>query len=296
MSVRDFLLLCLICLVWGLNLVATRWVVAAVPPFAYACARFAAIALVLSPFLLPRPRQILRVACVGLCVGGLNFAFLFLALKNGTASSVAIAGQLGLPFTTVLSMAFLGEAVRWRRALGMALAFAGVVLIAYDPATFGISVGVAFAVLAALVGSIGGIVMKQMEPIGPFHLQAWVAMVSWPVLLPLTALTETGQVAAMSAGGLGFAGALAFSVFAVSIFGHGMFYEIVKKYEVTLVSPLTLMTPVWAVIFGVVLLHEPLTLRLAAGAALALSGVGIIAARPNAALRKLTATWREWTA
>ena len=295
MSLRDFLLLSLICLVWGLNLVATRWVVEDVPPFAYAFLRFAAIAVVLAPFLFPAPRNLGYVALVGLCIGGLNFAFLFLALKHGTASSVAIAGQLGLPFSTILSMAFLGETVGWRRGLGMGLAFAGVVLIAYDPSTFGLSLGVALAVLAALVGSVGGIIMKRMEPIGPFKLQAWVAMVSWPILLPLTMTMETGQVAAMQAGGWGFLAALAFSVFAVSIFGHGMFYEIVKKYEVTLVSPLTLMTPVWAVVFGVLLLNETLTPQLAGGAALALTGVGMIAARPNAALRKLAAMFREWT-
>ncbi|MBU6371299.1 MAG: DMT family transporter [Alphaproteobacteria bacterium] len=295
MRLSDFLLLSLICLVWGLNLVATRWVVADVPPLAYAFLRFALIAVVLAPFLFPAPRNLGLVALVGLCIGGLNFAFLFIALKNGTASSVAIAGQLGLPFSTILSMAFLGETVGWRRGLGMGLAFAGVVLIAYDPNTFGLSLGVAFAVLAALVGSVGGIIMKRMEPIGPFQLQAWVAMVSWPILLPLTLATETGQIAAVQAGGWGFLAALAFSVFAVSIFGHGMFYEIVKKYEVTLVSPLTLMTPVWAVVFGVLLLHETLTPQLAGGAALALTGVGMIAARPNAALRKLSALFREWT-
>jgi O-acetylserine/cysteine efflux transporter len=219
-----------------------------------------------------------------------------LALKLGTASSVAIAGQLGLPFSTILSMMFLGETVRWRRGLGMGMAFAGVVVIAYDPKTFALSAGVALAVLAALVGSIGGIIMKRMEPIGPFKLQAWVAMVSWPLLAPLSLATETNQIASMLAGGWGFLGALAFSVFAVSIFGHGMFYEIVKKYDVTLVSPLTLMTPVWAVVFGVVLLNEQLTPQLALGAALALTGVGIIAARPNAALRKITALFRDWTA
>lgn len=295
MRLSDFLLLSLICLVWGLNLVATRWVVADVPPLAYAFLRFALIAVVLAPFLFPAPRNLGLVALVGLCIGGLNFAFLFIALKNGTASSVAIAGQLGLPFSTILSMAFLGETVGWRRGLGMGLAFAGVVLIAYDPDTFGLSLGVAFAVLAALVGSVGGIIMKRMEPIGPFQLQAWVAMVSWPILLPLTLATETGQIEAVQAGGWGFLAALAFSVFAVSIFGHGMFYEIVKKYEVTLVSPLTLMTPVWAVVFGVLLLHETLTPQLAGGAALALTGVGMIAARPNAALRKLSALFREWT-
>jgi O-acetylserine/cysteine efflux transporter len=218
-----------------------------------------------------------------------------MALQAGSASAVAIAGQLGLPITTILSMILLGEQVRWRRALGMALAFVGVCIIAYDPTTFAISLGVILAVISAAAGSIGGVVMKQMQPIPVFKLQAWVAMVSWPLVLPLTLALEEGQVRAMIDFGWAFWAATAFSVFLVSIFGHGMFYDLVKRYDVTLLSPLTLMTPLWAVIFGVTLLGEPLTPQLIAGGALALFGVGMIAARPNLMFRDAAAVWRRWT-
>lgn len=294
MPARDFALLCLICLVWGLNLVVSRFVVVDVPPLFYAAMRFALLAAVLLPWLLPVPRQWRLVTIVGLCIGGLHFTLLFLALEAGTASSVAIAGQLGLPFTTSLSMLFLGEQVRWRRGLGMALAFFGVAIISVDPAELDLSVGVALGALAALVGSIGGVVMKRMEPIGSYQLQAWVAVVSLPLLAPATLFTEAGQLEAVARMGWPFWAALAFSVFAVSIFGHGMFYWLVKRHEVTLLSPLTLMTPIWAVIFAVLLLGEPLTAQLLVGGAIALTGVGIVAARPNFALREAGALWRRW--
>ena len=47
MNFRDFLLLFGVCLVWGLNIVLTRWVVAdmQVPPLFFAAVRFAGVAL-----------------------------------------------------------------------------------------------------------------------------------------------------------------------------------------------------------------------------------------------------------
>ncbi|MBP8242271.1 MAG: DMT family transporter, partial [Thermoflexales bacterium] len=73
----------------------------------------------------------------------------------------------------------------------------------------------------------------------------------------------------------------AFAVLAVSIFGHGTFYRMIKKYDVTLISPLTLMTPIWGVVLGITLLGEPLTAKLVIGAVVALAGVGVIMVRPN---------------
>lgn len=294
MTLRDFLLLTLICFVWGVNIVITRYVVMDVPPLFYAALRFGLIALVLLPVLWPAPRQWGHVLVAAMGVGALNFVFLFAALATGTASSVAVALQLGLPFTTILSMLFLNEQVGWRRGLGMAFAFIGVVVLAYDPEGFGLTLGVVFAALAALAGSIGGIVMKRMDEVATFKLQAWVAMASWPVIAPLTLLFEDNQWSAAVTMGWPFWSALLFSVFCVSIFGHAMFYTLLRRYEATLISPLTLMTPVFAMVLGVTVLQEPLTEQLVLGAGLALFGVGIIAVRPNARLPDIGAFLKRW--
>ena len=91
-----------------------------------------------------------------------------------------------------------------------------------------------------------------------------------------------------------FWGALAFSVLCVSIFGHGLFYRLLRRYEATLIAPLTLMTPVWAMVLGVLVLSEPFTAQLALGAGLALFGVGLVAVRPNARLPDVGAIWKRW--
>ena len=48
-----------------------------------------------------------------------------------------------------------------------------------------------------------------------------------------------------------------------------------------MLSPLTLMTPIWGVILSIVILTEPLTMKLVVGAMISLGGVLVIAIRPN---------------
>ncbi len=286
MTFRDFSLLFAICFVWGLNIVVTRWVVAdmAVPPIFFAAVRFLSIGLVLIPFLRPRPGDLRTLFLIAMCIGAVHFALLFVGLANAEASAAAVTGQLGVPFSTLMSMAFLGETIGWRRGLGIMLAFAGVLLIAVDPDSFNVSVGLLYIVASAVVGSAGGILMKRMAPISAFQMQAWIGLFSFGPLFAVSALVETGQTAAYAAGGVPVWLATAFAVLGVSIFGHGGFYSLIKKYDVSLLSPLTLMTPVWGVILSVIILNEPLTLRLVVGAAISLGGVFVIAVRQNAKL------------
>jgi O-acetylserine/cysteine efflux transporter len=286
MSLRDFGLLFLVCFVWGVNLVMTRWVVADfhVPPLFFAAVRFLGVAVVLIPFLRPVPKNLVTLFIIAMLIGCLNFALLFVGLANADVSAAAVTGQLGVPMSTIMSMIFLGERIRWRRGLGIALAFAGVVVIAFDPNSFSLSYGLFLIFCAAVLGSAGGIVMKRMPPMGAFNLQAWVGLFSFAPLFAISALLETGQVSAYFAGGWPVWLASAFAVLGVSVFAHSAFYTLVKRYEVSMLSPLTLMTPLWGVLFGVKLLHEPFTWKLVIGGAVSLAGVFLIAIRPNTML------------
>lgn len=283
MAIRDFLLLCAVCLVWGLNLVVTRWAVAdmAIPPIFFAALRFLGVAVCLVPFLFPRPPNLRTLFLVSIMIGSVHFALLFIGLQHAEASAVAVTGQLGVPISTLMSMLFLGEVIRWRRALGIFLAFIGVIIIAFDPGSFSVSYGLLYIIGSAFVGSAGGIIMKSMPKISALRMQAWVGAFSFAPLFALSFVMETSQLDAYIHGGWMVWAASAFAILGVSVFGHSAFYTLIKKYDVSLLSPLTLMTPIWGVIFGIVLLQEPLTLRLILGAIVSLSGVLVIALRPN---------------
>jgi O-acetylserine/cysteine efflux transporter len=284
MKLSDLLLLLACCVMWGVNLPLTRWAVQDVPPIFYAGMRFLLLGLCLFPFLRPFPKQFGLVFMVAMCIGGLHFALLFLGLKAAPAGAVAIVGQIGLPIVTVMSVIFLQEKVRWRRILGMSLAFVGVIVIIYRPGTFTLELGLIFVVISAFVGAAGTIIMKRMEPMGALNLQAWVGLLSFIPLFLLSAATETNQVRAFIDGGVLIWAALAFSVVAVSVFGHSVYYRLLKSYDVTLLAPLTLLTPVIAVLIGIFALHEAVSPNLLIGGGLTLAGVFLVAVRENKSL------------
>ncbi len=286
MGFRDFSLLFAVCFVWGLNIVVTRWAVfdASVPPIFFAAVRFLGVAALLVPFLRPVPKDIRMLFLISFFIGAGHFALLFVGLANAEASAAAVVGQLGVPFSTLMSMAFLGEVIGWRRGLGIMLAFAGVLLIAVDPASFTISFGLLYIVGAAFIGSVGGILMKRMTPIPALQMQAWIGLFSFAPLFALSALLEGGQVDTYVNGGWLVWAATLFAVVGVSIFGHGGFYLLIKKYDISLLSPLTLMTPIWGVVLSIIMLGEPITAQLVLGSVISLGGVFVIAIRPNKVL------------
>ena len=88
MSLRDFALLTAMCLVWAVQNVLSKYVVSwlDVPPLFFAASRFAIVALVTFPFLLPAPRPLWRLIAVAMLMGGANFALMFVGLKLSTPS------------------------------------------------------------------------------------------------------------------------------------------------------------------------------------------------------------------
>lgn len=283
MGFKDFSLLFTVCFVWGLNIVVTRWVVfdAAVPPVFFAAIRFLGVALLLIPFLRPIPKDIKTLFLISFFIGSGHFALLFIGLANAEASAASVVSQLGVPFSTLMSMAFLGETIGWRRGIGIVLAFVGVLLIAIDPTSFSVSLGLLYIVGAAFIGSIGGILMKRMSPVSALQMQVWIGMFSFAPLFIASSFLEKAQWSTYMAGGWSVWLATLFAVVGVSIFGHGAFYHLIKKYDISLLSPLTLMTPIWGVVLSIILLKDTITAQLILGSIISLGGVFVIAIRTN---------------
>lgn len=283
MSVRDFGALALICLIWASNNIVSKYVVSglSVPPMFYAAVRFAVVTLAVSPWLLPMPRPRWRLVIVALLMGGGNFALLFIGLKTATPSAAAVVGQLGVPITTLLSMLMLDEKIRWRRGIGIALTFVGAMTVMWDPHGFRVSTGLLFVVAAALLGSLGAVMMKQMDGVKPLQFQAWVGFASFWPLAALSAWLEPGQVGAGLAAGWTLVGAVLYSGLVVSVVAHTIYYALIQRYEANLISPLTLMTPLATIGLGVLILHDPFGPRMAVGTVVALAGVLVIALRRN---------------
>jgi drug/metabolite transporter (DMT)-like permease len=260
-----------------------------VPPLFYAAARFAIVAAILIPFLRPAPRPLWRLVLTAFLMGGGNFGLMFVGLKYSTASTAAVVLQLGMPITLILSVIFLGERIRWRRGLGIALTFAGVLTVMWNPAGFTLSTGLLLVAAATLMSGIGIVLTKQIEGMRPITFQAWVGLVSVGPMALLSAWLEPGQADAASAAGWPFWAALVFSAVVVSVGAHTVYVTLLQRYEANLISALILVTPLATIGLGVLVLHEPFGPRLAIGSLLALAGVLIIALRGNQVMSMLLA-------
>ncbi|WP_292041222.1 MULTISPECIES: DMT family transporter [unclassified Brevundimonas] len=283
MRARDFLILVLVCLVWAFSnvlgkIAVDRW---DIPPIFFTAARFVLVALCTLPWLRPVPRPLWRILLIGLCMGGGNFALLYMGLQGASPSAAAVVLQLAVPFTALLAVLMLKETIRWRRGLGIALTMAGVLLVSWNPAGLGLAPALWFVVGAAFSAALGSVLMKQMESVPPLRFQAWVGLISAFVLSGLSLMFESGQVETAMAAGWRFVGAVVFMALIVSICGHTAFYGLIKRYEANLLAPLTLMTPLATIGFGVWLTGDQLSLRMIIGAAIALGGVLIVAIRPK---------------
>lgn len=280
MQFRDFLILVGVCLIWAMNNVISKIVVAGwhVPPLLYAAMRFGIVLIATLPWLMPMPRPAWRILAVGLLMGGGSFAVLFVGLQTVTPSEAAIVSQAGVPITTLLSILMLGERIAWRRALGISLTLAGVLLVVWEPG-FAVSAGMLFILASAFFGSLGAVLMKQMDEIAPLRFQAWVGLMGFAVLTPVSLLLEHPDWNIVQAAGWPFVLALLFSALIVSVVAHTAYYVLIQRYEANLLSPLTLITPLATIGLGVAITGDRLDPQMIAGSAIALTGVLIVAVR-----------------
>lgn len=273
----DLLLALLANVAWAFNFIAGKAGVEHFQPFLFTALRFAVLALALVPFLRWIPGRMRGVLSIALVQGVVHFSLIFLGLgASGDVSSVAIACQLYVPFSALLAVAWLGEALDRQRLVGIASAFGGVLVIGFDPVVFRHLDALLLITAGAMAQAVATIQMRQLRGVSVFVLQAWIALCATPALALLSLLFEHGQWDALrTATGLELA-APVYSALGASLVGHGIVYYLLGRYPVSITTPLMLLAPVLAVAFGVLLWGDVLTWKLVLGGLMTLAGIAVI--------------------
>jgi len=288
---RDLALVLVICLAWSGNFLTSAFALREIPPFLFTAVRLSILAAVLVWFVKPPPQgQWPRMVAVALCNGVLHFGLSFWALHlAGDLASPAIAMQSYVPMAAVLAWVFLGERFGWRTGLAIAISFAGVLVLGFDPIVLDAPMSLVLMLISALFLAIGTVVMKRLSGVDMFSQQGWTAILSVLPLLVLSAVFEPGGFAGLrDATWIGWGGALYSAVFA-SMLGHGLYYVLVQRHPVAQVTPWLLLAPMGAIVLGMLFWGDRPGLRLWIGGAMVLGGVLIIALRAMAKLRTLPA-------
>ena len=229
--------------------------------------------------------------------------FLATGLKTTTAGigSVIIDSQ---PITVfILAAILLGEEITPRKVAGLAAGVAGLVLLEVGPleASLGMdgaSMGNALEGLRLAAagplsldlannGELAMLFAAQSMAVGTILIR-WVskhadpvAATGWHLLLgglPLAALSiarEDGLHLYAQLSGTD-ATALAYTCVLGCAVGYGIFFYLASRGSLTKLSSLTFTTPIFAAIFGYLLLGETLEPSQVAGAAVTLAGVSLI--------------------
>ena len=284
---QGFLLLGFTAAAWGLNWPVLKFVLAEFPPFTFrAITGIAGVLLLLAIALLrgdrirPPRGQLPWLALSGLLNVTSMMGLATLALFWLQASEAVIVAYTMPIWTTLLAWPILGERPSLRSLAGLAIGFAGVlILVAGDvfganAATFASKLpGFALISGTAIMFALGTIVTKR-HPI----LMPPVPMVAWQIsfgMLPLliaAVLLENGDVS--RAGPAGWL-CLLYIVTIALCAAYLTWFRALRMLPAATAATGMLLVPIIGVLSSALALGEPIGLRHAVALAFTVTGVGL---------------------
>lgn len=276
---------------WGLGQVAAKVALAEVAPLLQAAIRSLGAAALLVGWAALRRLPIWSrdgSSMSGLLAGTLfaaEFACIFLGLQYTSASRMTVFLYLA-PFVVALLMPLVARSERLHlpQIAGLVLAFAGVVWAFAE----------GFAAPAAgpkqWLGDALGITAAAMWALTTITVRATGLSVALPEKTLLYQLAVSGLAlgAASLLRGEPWPGSitpltlasLLFQTIVISFVSYLVWFWLVRHYPATRISAFTLLTPVFGLFAGVLLLAEPLTPRLVAALAAVCAGIWLVS-RPH---------------
>jgi O-acetylserine/cysteine efflux transporter len=279
MSPRDFALAIACAALWGCNFVFSKLAMHDIPPLMTTGIRFVIVAAALLPFQRFPRGQIGALVRVGLVLGVLHFGLLFWALRTVDAGTAAILIQLQVPIGTLLAALILGERVTRLQIFGIVVAFGGLVVVLGAPTLDGKEIPAAMLLCAAFCFAFSSIQTKQLANLPPYTLTAWLGLIAGPILIALSIAFEPDAIGRTVSAHWQSWAAFSYIVCGSTLGGYGIWYTLIARNRVTQLMPFMLLVPVFAVVSGIAVLGERLTIEIVAGGLLVLGGVLLVVLR-----------------
>lgn len=277
----------LVCLAWAGNFLTSKLALLEFPPLLFTALRLCLLVLLLAPFIKrPLPGQWLRLAAVAICNGVLHFGLSFWSLSlSHTLASPAIVMQSYVPMAALLAWWLLGERFHWRTGAAIALSFAGVLVLGFDPIVLKSPAALLLMLVSSVFLAIGTVLMRDLRGLDMFSQQGWTAIIGvGPLLLASWLLEPNPRAEIASASWVAWFG-VAYAAVIASVVGHGIYYLLVQRHPVAMVTPYLLLAPLLATLLGIFFLGDHVGPRLWLGGAMVLGGVLAIALRNLAKAR-----------
>jgi drug/metabolite transporter (DMT)-like permease len=200
-------------------------------------------------------------------------------LRYTSVSHAAVIVGMGPIYTLILAVLLQLEQATWRKAIGMAIAFAGIAVLAsengistHSPSVLGDAItmtgSIGFAMYVVLGKRLGG----RYDPLTmtAFSHYAGAVIVLPVAIYRAVLLGSAGEWRAIA--GTGWAALLYMAIFSSAV-AYVFYFWLLRYLEASQLSAFTYLLPVVATILGIVWLGEKGSCGQVLGGVLALSGV-----------------------
>jgi len=273
MSINQILLALIVPITWGFGYALTKIGMDQFTPLLLMSLRFGIAGLILVWFTKP-PWEYMRELFIIAFIGStIQYGFTYYGLKGIDVSTASILVQLEGPILALLSTLILKERLGWPRALGLGLAFIGVVVIAGEPRLSDSLDSVALVITGAVFWAIAQIMISRLKSLSGITILAWIAIIATPQMLLISLVIEEGQWESIKTANLVDWSIVFYLSFIMTVIGYSIWYHLLRICDVSKISPFLMLLPVTSIIAGMVLLNEQFTLAMGIGGVLVMTGV-----------------------
>ena len=145
-----------------------------------------------------------------------------------------------------------------------------------QPRHTGNAAGIGLMFGSSIAWAFANVQVKRLTDISPLALNAWMSALSALLLFPLSLALEEGQIASLLQPDWRLHGSLIYQVVGSTLLAYWAWYYLLAHNKVATVAGFMLLVPITGVIFGVLILDEPLTWQTVLGGLVTLSGVALI--------------------
>jgi drug/metabolite transporter (DMT)-like permease len=269
-------------LIWSTGFIVARYGMPYAPPLKFLAVRYAlslvcfGIWVALARVAWPKERtQWGHLAVTGVLMQAGYLGGVWAAVHAGMGAGL-VALLVGIqPVLTAVWMSFNGGRIAGRQWAGLALGFAGLVLVVSRKLGQGTEVNLltmGLAVMALLSITAGTLYQKRfVAPCDVRSASAVQMAAALLVTLPFAAMESQGIEWNLQSGG-----AMAWSVLALSLGGSSLLYMLIQRGTATAVTSLLYLVPPCTAVMAWLLFAEPITLVTLLGIGLTAIGVSLV--------------------
>ena len=277
-----------ICMLWGFNAVAIKESNLGIAPVFCAGIRSVIAVMALALWMKVKkiplfPSNLMDGLVVGILFGS-EFACLYASLLYTTGSSAWIL-LYASPFFHALGAHFFlkGDRLTVQKSTGLLLAFIGVIVLLsknFGAPTWTGFVGDLLAFSAAALWALTTIFIKRrlVGSVSFYNTLFYQTLFSIPILFLISVFLKETPIDHLNAV---IILSVAFQGIVVAFVSYLLWFYLVHEYPVSRLSAFTFLTPVFAIIFCVFFLHEPLTWKLLLSLILVSLGIYVVNTKPS---------------